>query len=441
MFGFDSEIYASTFADPEVADLFSDGAELRAMIRVERALARVQGRLGIIPAAAAGAIDQTLGELTAAPTELAAACRRDGVVVPALVKQLRVALPAHAAPYLHWGATSQDIVDTALVLRLGSACDRLEHLLGTLGNALADLAEREMDTVMVARTRAQWAVPTLGGLKVANWLAPLTRQRQRLQQLRPRLLVLQFGGAAGTLAALGERGPTVSAALAAELGLALPPAPWHTQRDNLVELGNWLAMTSGALGKMGQDLILLTQSDVAEVKLRDSGGSSTMPHKTNPVGPEHLVTLARHSAGLLGNLHSATIQANERDGAAWTLEWLNLPQLVCATSGALTRAGETVDAIAFDKPRIRANLDTSREKIMAEAMIFALAQHTDRSSAQQLVAQARELAGQNGLPVVEQLRSITDLPLDWDGLTQPERYLGAAQHFIRSILDQWRTLA
>ncbi|MFC6632563.1 3-carboxy-cis,cis-muconate cycloisomerase [Microbulbifer taiwanensis] len=441
MLGFDSELYGAAFADTEVADLFSDGAELRAMIRVERALARVQGGLGLIPAAAAGAIDRTLGELTPAPAALAAACRKDGVVVPALVKQLRAALPEHAASHLHWGATSQDIVDTALVLRLGSACDRLEQLLATLGDALADLAEREMDTVMVARTRAQWAVPTLGGLKVANWLAPLARQRQRLQQLRPRLLVLQFGGAAGTLAALGDRGPAVSAALAAELGLALPPAPWHTQRDSLIEQGNWLAMTCGALGKMGQDLILLTQSDVGEIKLRGSGGSSTMPQKANPVSPEHLVALARHSAGLLANLHSATIHANERDGAAWTLEWLNLPQLVCATSGALTRAAETVAALTFDRARIQANLETCRDDIMAEALVFALAEHSDRNSAQQLVARARELAGQKGLPLVEQLRSLTELPLDWEHLAQPQCYLGAARHFIRATLDYWRTMA
>lgn len=439
MHGFDSSIYGPSFTDPDIVTLFGDDAELRAMVDVESALAQVQGELGIIPAEAAKTIVSKLETASLQSSELAEGTRRDGVVVPTLVKKLRQALPEDTAPYLHWGATSQDIVDTALVVRLAKACTQIEHQFFELGNQLASLAEQERHTVMVARTRYQWAIPTLAGLKVANWLAPLSRQLQRLDELKPRLLVVQLGGAAGTQAALSEKGPAVADAMAGALGLNLPPAPWHTQRDTFIEFANWLAMTTGILGKMGQDLILLTQSDVAEVRLRGSGGSSTMPQKANPVGPEALVTLARHNIGLLGNLHHTMVQAHERDGVAWALEWLNLPQLVCTTAGALNRAQEIVANIEFNRSVIESTLNDTRGTIMAEAMVFALSEHTDRSRAQKLVKDACIASAKSGEPVVDCLKTIANAPLDWDYLKDPANFLGSAGAMIDAILDEWRT--
>lgn len=438
MLGLNSEIYRQSFTDPQIVALFSDAAEVHSLVRVESALAKVQGELGLIPANAASAIQHTLSDISLDPADLAEGCSRDGVVIPSLLKELRQRLPDDIASYLHWGATSQDIVDTALVLCLKEACGHMDQTLVAVGNKLAALAERERGTVMVARTRAQWAVPTLAGLKVANWLAPLARQRRRLAELKPRLYVVQLGGAAGTLAAMGEQGFAVCEALARELDLQVASAPWHTQRDSLLELGNWLSMTCGILGKMGQDLIVLTQSDVAEVKLTASGGSSTMPQKSNPVGPEALVTLARHSAGLLANLHNGAIQASERDGAAWALEWHNLPQLVCSTAGSLKRADETVASIEFDRARIHATLEETRGTILAEAMVFALAEHMDKACAQKLVKEACEVSSRSGSTVVDALKVRVDLPIDWDTLQKPENSLGSARLFIDSVLDDWR---
>ena len=216
-------------------------------------------------------------------------------IIP-LVEQLRAAVGGEAAGYVHWGATSQDIVDTGLMLRLRGVADQLEEKIGRLSGLLGKLADEHRGTVMAARTRSQQALPTSFGLKAAGWLSPLIDHRTRLDEMRPRLFAVQFGGAVGTLAALGDRGIEVMEALGEELDLAVPAAPWHVQRDNLAEFAGWLSMVTGSLGKMAQDLILLAQSEVAEVRPGAGGGSSTMPQKSNPVACEVMVTLARSNA-------------------------------------------------------------------------------------------------------------------------------------------------
>jgi 3-carboxy-cis,cis-muconate cycloisomerase len=418
--------------------LLDDRARLRAMLEVEAALARVQGRLGVIPTEAAARIAETAESLEIDPAALAPGTAAAGVPVPALVAALREAVGAAAGPYVHWGATSQDIMDSGLVLRLRDLLDKFDRRLVAVIQSLAALAEAHRGTVMAARTRAQQALPTTFGLKAAGWLMPLARHRERLAQLRPRLLAVQFGGAAGTLAALGTRGIEVMEALAGELGLAVPPAPWHAQRDGFAELAAWFALVTGSLGKIGEDLVLLAQSELGEARLKNGpgggGGSSTLPQKTNPVAAEALVTLARFNAGLLVPASEALVQAQERGAAAWSLEWLTLPQMAVATGAALRLAHQALDGLGVDKARMAANLEASKGLILAEAASFALAQHMPRPEAQALVEAACAEAAQSGRHLMEVLAEKTPAPLDWAALKDPAGYLGAADALIDRIL-------
>ncbi|MEO0683299.1 MAG: lyase family protein, partial [Pseudomonadota bacterium] len=334
---FDSAVLRGHLSDADAAALFTDAAEIRAMMLVEAALAEAQGALGLIPAEAAEAIGRAAREAVIDPAELAEGTAAAGVVVPAFVERFRraVADPAQAA-WLHHGATSQDILDTALVLRLKRLLEQLEaRQRATLG-ALAAAARRWRDLPMAARTRGQAATPTSFGARIALWGAPLLRSLDRQAQLAPRLLVVSLHGAAGTSAALGEAAPALRARMAARLGLGDAPLPWHAARDGLAELASHLAILTAAHGKMGRDLLELARSEAGEARAGAAGGSSTMPHKRNPVGPEALIALARHASRLSGALQEAMLAEHERDGAAWTLEWLSLPQL-CLTAAASAR--------------------------------------------------------------------------------------------------------
>ncbi|MCA1951645.1 MAG: 3-carboxy-cis,cis-muconate cycloisomerase, partial [Hyphomicrobiales bacterium] len=362
----DTSLYGGLLGDAEFAALLSDAAEIAAMIRAEKALARAQARLGIIPGAAGEALAAALETVVIDPAALRAGLARDGVAVPQLVAALRGQLPPELRPWLHWGATSQDISDLALVLRLSLVLDAVEARLDALIRRLAGLADTHRATLCLARTRTQAAAPTLFGLRVANWLQPLLRHRARLGEIRPRLLVVQLGGAAGTLAAFGPQAIALMDALADELGLGRA-VPWHKARDRIEEFGGLLAMITASLGMIGADLMQLAQSEVAEITFDGAGGSSTLPQKQNPVVAEVLVALARFAAHQVGALHQAAIHPTERDGAAWTLEWLALPPLIQATGAALRQAGEAFGDLRVDTARMRANLDATRGLVLAEA--------------------------------------------------------------------------
>ena len=319
------------------------------------------------------------------------------------------------------------------MLRLGRLLEILEDRLVRVAERLAALAERHRSTLMAARTRSQQALPTTFGLKAANWLLPLLRHRQRLAEIKPRLLVVQLGGAAGTLAALNGQGLALMAALAEDLGLGLPPAPWHSQRDNLVELAGWLALVTGSLGKLGRDLVLLGQSEVAEVRPGTPGASSTLPHKSNPVAAETLVTLAAYAAGRVASAHQAMVHEHERDGAAWQLESLVLPELAVATAAALGHAEAVLADLVVDDARMRQNLEATGGLVLAEAASFALAAHMPRSDAQALVQEACREAASGG-HLIEILRERTSAPVDWPLLADPAKALGATDALIDRIL-------
>jgi 3-carboxy-cis,cis-muconate cycloisomerase len=429
----DSDVFRGLFSDPEIARHFDDAAEVQAMLRVEGALARVQGRLGVIPGAEAERISSAASRAEIDPRSLAAGTEAAGVPVGALVRRLGEVVGERAAAFVHFGATSQDVVDTGLVLRLRPVVERLDSGLAELVGRLAALADGHRATVMAARTRGQQAVPTTFGLKAAGWLAPLARHRRRLAELSPRLLVLQFGGAAGTLAALGSRGIAVMEALADELGLAAPAAPWHSQRDSLAEFAGWLSLVTGALGKMGQDAMLLAQTEVAEIGVA-GGGSSTMPQKANPIAAEVLVAAARMNAGLLASVHQALVHDHERGGAGWQLEWLALPQMACLAGGALRHARGLADGLDVRADRMRLNVEASNGAILAEAAAFALAAHVPRREAEALVAAACREAAETGTHLMDVLNARTRAPIDWRPLKDPSAYLGAADALIDRAL-------
>ncbi len=434
-------MYSALLSDPEVAALLDDAAQARAMVRVERALAVAEGRLGVIEPGVATAIEQRLSNFEPGLVGLARGTAEAGVPVPALVAQLRVAVGGEAAGFLHWGATSQDIVDTALILQLREALVLLEGRLAALTAALARLADAHRATVAVARTRFQQAVPTTFGLKAAAWLAPLLRHRARLAGLRSRLLVVQFGGAAGNLSALGAQGVAVMEALAAELDLDCPALPWHAQRDTLAELASWLALVTGSLGKLGLDLLLLAQSEVAEVREARGGGSSTMPQKANPVLSEALVTLARRNATLLAGMYQAMPHALERDGAAWQLEWAILPDMIETTGAALAHAGELARTLVVDPARARAVLDAALDLPLAEAVSFALAEHVPRARAQELVKQAAREATASGRQLLEVLAARVDAKIDWEQIRAEAEHPACNDALIDRVLAEAATAA
>lgn len=432
---FDSAIYRDLLSDHDTATLFGDAAELRALLDTEAALARAQAAVGVIPTHAAAAITKAAHALTIDPDSLRSGTALAGVPIPALLTALRTA-SGEFASYVHWGVTSQDIVDTALILRLKTASDILEQRLSRLARLLVKQADEHRLTVMAGRTRFQQAVPITYGLKAAGWLSALCRHRVRLTQLRERAFVAQLGGAAGTLAALGSDGADVRTAFARELGLATCPIPWHTQRDGITEFAGWLSLVSATLGKIGGDLLLLAQSEVGEVRLAAGGGSSAMPQKANPVAAEILVALARANAGYLSTMHGAMLQEHERSGSGWTVEWLTLPQMVVAAGAGLARACDLMQGLYVDRARMRSAVDATRGLIMAEAACIALSATMPRMEAEKLVAQACTEVSAGKKHLADELSALVTPPFDAEALRDPTTYLGASETFIDAVLAE-----
>lgn len=347
---FDHPLLSSLLGDEEVAACFSLEADLAEMLAFERALAEAEAEEGVIPAAAAAAIGAAIGGFAPDLQGLRAGVAQDGVVIPALVRQLRGAVGPEHGGYVHFGATSQDAIDTSLALRLARVSEILARRLDGLVARLDALNARDGDHPVMAHTRMQAAIPVPASRKIRSWRDPLHRDRQRLDAVAEEVRVLSFGGAAGTLDKLGEAAGPVAHRLGQALGLRALPRPRHSERDGIVAFASWLSLMSGSLGKLGQDVALAAQSEVGEVKLASGGGSSAMPHKVNPVGAETLVALARFNATLVAGMHQSLVHENERSGAAWTLEWMLLPQMAVAAGAATATAQRLLDGLAFAAP-------------------------------------------------------------------------------------------
>lgn len=434
----DSALYGAMLGDAEIGRLFSDSAELRAMLLVEGALAEAQAGLGMIPAESAAFINRAAQEVLIDPAALAQATARNGVPVPALVAAFRTAMsaPEHAQ-YAHWGATTQDIMDTGLALRLRRVLALYEARLDALARALAVQARAHADLPMAARTYGQAATPTSFGAVAAGWGRPLLRARARLAAVRDDVLIVSLGGAAGTLSAMGDAGPAVRAALADGLGLRDPGASWHAERDGMAALAGWIVMLAASLGKMGEDVFLLAQSGVAEVVLASSGGSSTMPQKMNPVGPSVLVALARQVGALGGAMQGAALHRQNRDGGAWFVEWMSLPQMCILLGRALTLAHEIAEGIAPNPAAMRAGLDDDAAAgalglIHAEALTFALARTLPRPEAQAAVSALCATARAEGRPLAD-LAAERWPGTDWRAVLSAPAQMGSAPQEARAF--------
>lgn len=333
----DRPLLSGLLGDDEMASFFSVEAEIAQMLRFEIALAEAEGAEGVIAAAAARQIAGRLPGFEPDLDAIRAAAVRDGTVGVEFVRQLRGRVGAPHEAAVHFGATSQDVVDTALVLRLKPMLAILAGRVRAIVDRLSELDHSFGRNRLMGRTRMQDALPITVGDRLAAWGGPLARDLDRLAELSPRLLRLQFGGAVGTLDKLGDKGPAVRSRLAQALELGAPERSWHSERDNIVEFAGWLSLVSGSLGKIGADVGLMALAG-GEITLEGGGKSSAMPHKQNPVAAETLVALAHYSATLVGGMHTALMHEQERSGAAWALEWLVLPQLVTTTAASLRTA-------------------------------------------------------------------------------------------------------
>ncbi|WP_277374895.1 3-carboxy-cis,cis-muconate cycloisomerase [Pseudomonas sp. AA-38] len=427
--------------------IFCDAGRVQGMLDFEAALARAEARVGLIPAEAVAPIEAAckaeLYDYPALAQAIATAGNSAIPLVKALGKRIAATDP-EAERYVHLGATSQDAMDSGLVLQLRAAIGLLENDLAKLANALATQAERHIDTPLAGRTWLQQATPVTLGMKLAGVLGAVTRHRQRLAELKPRLLCLQFGGASGSLAALGDAGWAVSGALAQELQLTLPEQPWHTQRDRLVEFASLLGMIAGSLGKLGRDLSLLMQTEAGEVfepSAPGKGGSSTMPHKRNPVSAAVLIGAATRAPGLMATMLAAMPQEHERSLGLWHAEWETLPELCCLVSGALQQALVVVPGLEVDAARMRANLELTQGLVLAEAVSIALAQKIGRDAAHHLIEQCCKQAVREGAHLRAVLGASAEVSAqlsaaELDRLLDAAHYLGQARRWVERAVAE-----
>lgn len=432
---FDSPLFARLFDTGETGRLFSDTAAIRAMLLVEGALAKVQGSLGVIPEISAAAIHRASLEIQIDPGALAAPTGENGVCVPGLVAAFRQEMqaPEHAQ-YVHWGATSQDIIDTGLMLRLRQALllaeTDLRAILGALGRAAGEHASLPMP----ARTWGQIATPTSWGAVIAAFGAPLADALEELPALRQGALWVSLSGAAGTASALGPQAGETRAALARALGLVDPGRSWHTDRTPILRIADWQGRVAAALAHIGQTLLGLTASGVEEVSLGAVGASSTMPQKQNPVGPSALVALGHQLTGLRAGLQAAAAHQHQRDGAAWFAEWMMVPQLTLTCAAALGQANRLTASLGPQPIRMHATLDEGIGLVHAEALSFALTDRMPRPEAQQVTKRLCRDAQEKRVPLAELARAdYPDLPPD---LFDPARQMGEAPALAHAFAER-----
>jgi len=438
---FDSAIFRDMFGTPAMRAVFSDEGLVARYVAVEVALAVAEAHVGIIPSDAAETIRQKADASSLDLSKLKAETDLVGYPIVGVVHQLAKQC-GDAGRYVHWGATTQDIMDTATVLQVRDALALVEADLDAIEKALAALTEKHRRTVMAGRTHLQHALPVTFGYKAAVWLGMVKRHRQRLAELKPRALVGQFAGAAGTLASLGDKGLAVHDALMEELGLGKPTVPWHVARDVLAETVSFLALVGGSLGKIATDVMLLMQTEVAEAFepfVQGRGSSSTMPQKRNPISCELIVASAKIMRQNAGLMLDAMLADHERATGPWHLEWVALPEAFLASSGALRQARFMLEGLIVDAGRMRRNLDLTGGLIVAEAVMMALAKHAGRQTAHDVVYGACRAALDTGTTLLAELERNGEVTKHLDkaqlaALTDPVNYLGSTQAMIDRAL-------
>lgn len=441
----DSALLSSLFTTRAMREALADESRIAAMLAFEAALARAEADAGVIPVDAADAIDAACRSFTPDAGALAAATRTAGNPAIPLVKALTAHCPEPGRGWVHWGATSQDVIDTATSLVGRRAFALLDADLVRLCDGLAALAATHRDTVMPGRTLLQPALPVTLGFKAAQWLDMTTRCRDRLAAAAGDACILQFGGAVGTLAALGSSGPTVRGRLGLLLTLPVPPLAWHTSRDRIARLGCEVAVLTGTLAKIAGDVALLMQPEVAEAfepAAPGKGGSSTMPQKRNPVAATAVRAAALRANGLAADLIAALPQEHERGAGGWQMEWTVLPDLMLGAAGALSHVVEVIEGLEIDPARMRVNLETGGGTLMAEALMMALAPRLGRPEAHRLVADLARRSIAGGAPLrrlAEQDESVLAV-LGREGIAdalRPEGYLGVAGLSVDDAVARW----
>jgi 3-carboxy-cis,cis-muconate cycloisomerase len=438
----DSNIFKDIFTTPEMRDVFSDDQRTAYYLEIEAALARVQGRLGIIPAEAAREIESKCRIENIDFARLKQQTERIGYPILGVVQQIVALCKDSLGEWCHWGATTQDITDTATVMQIRAALDLVEADMEKIAAALADLARRYRDTPMAGRSNLQQAVPITFGFKAASLLAAMQRHRERLAQLRPRVLVGEFAGAAGTLSSLGADGLKVQAALMKELELGEPEIAWHTVRDRIGEVGCFLALVTGTLGKVSTDVKLLMQTEVAEVfePFHEArGSSSTMPQKRNPISCLYIhatsALVRQNAAALL----EAAVADHERSTGPWQIEWIALPEIFLLSSGALAQSRDLLAGLQVDAARMRANLDLTNGMIVSEAVMMGLGPHLGRQRAHDLVYDICRQVTATGEPLLDLLAKDKEISrhlnrAELEKLVDPANYLGLAGEMIDRVL-------
>jgi 3-carboxy-cis,cis-muconate cycloisomerase len=428
-------------------DVWSPRATVQAMLDVEAALARASAIHGVIPSSAVDAIVAACNADNIDADALMTGAAAGGNLAIPLVKQLTAVVKARdadAAKYVHWGATSQDIIDTGVVLQLRAALDLIDADLGSLANALVQQTRVHKATPMIGRTWLQQALPITLGLKFAQWLDAVTRHRGRLVELRERALVLQFGGAAGTLASLRDEGLNIAQSLADDLKLQRPALPWHTQRDRIAEAASFFGMLTGTLGKIARDISLMMQTElgeVAEPAAAGKGGSSTMPHKRNPVGCAAVLTAATRAPNLVATIFAGMVQEHERALGGWQAEWEALPDLARLTAGALSNIVGIVPTMEMNTERLARNLNVTHGLVLGEAVMLALGDAIGRMDAHKLVEGASKASLANGTTLFDELAANETVtrhlsPDRLQTLLDPANYVGQAHAFVDAAIAQ-----
>ena len=425
---FSSPVYSGLFADEELVRLLDDQSDIAYMVQFERALARVQGHLNVIPHEAAEEIERVLSDLSVAPAALAAGTLSAGVPVPALVAYLRQRVGGEAGQWLHWGATSQDVMDTAQVLQIRACLDILEPRIKRLLDTLQTESNHHAAVLLAGRTRSQISTPITLGYRIAQWAHPLIDIEAALPELRKAVLKVQFGGASGVNSAIAPDGPLVLKKLADELDLEAS-ASWHVNRSSILALAGWLQQICAALSKMAGDLILMGRTDVAEVASGTGGGSSTMPQKANPVQPETIQVLNKIAISAQAAIATAADPAEERDGSKWPLEWMYLPQMLIAAGTALLHAQRLAESLVPNTDNLDATLQANPE-MMAETASFILAKNgIPRSKAKEIVATAVA----DPAPFAQALAKISPLEINWKTALDPQEVIEPSKEMAARI--------
>ena len=438
----DSTIFGNIFSTEAMRAVWSDESRTRKYLEIEAALARVQGRLGIIPQEAADEIVAACDISKIDMAKLRAQTERIGYPVLGVVSQINALCRDHLGEFCHWGATTQVITDTATVLQIRDALTLVDQDLSAISAALATLARRHRDTPMAGRSNLQQAVPVTFGYKMAGLLAAIERHRERLAQLQPRVLTGEFAGAAGTLASIETGAMETQEQLMRELGLAQPVIAWHTVRDTIAEVGAFLGLVGGTLGKLSMDIKLMMQTEVGEVQepfAHGRGSSSTMPQKRNPISSCYIhagVSVVRqHAAALM----DAMVADHERSTGPWEIEWIVLPEAFCLLAGALKQARFVLEGLEVDEERMRANLDMTNGLIVSEAVMMGLGRHLGREYAHDLVYDICREAVRQKRPLLELLLENKEISAamsrtDLAALCDPANYLGQSGVMVDRVL-------